>query len=572
MLVIPLGLGTKLRRWPWATLAMAVVWIAVMVFDRSSDQISDGLFRASAQRGVKPASRNLFVEYCKSRHGDLNTCRRYSLLVWTGFPDKSERRPSIKLAEKVKHPGLRQTTKKPDWETPKAIVAMEQESKQSTKIRSELKDCGHKPKCFVYKDILWRFFETQRNQPKVLAGFKGYASYMRAINGYRQDLLRLCQKSDCLISTNINPASLLMAQLRHGSLTHLAGNLIVFIIFGIYVEQRTRRWLYIGITALGGTFGLLVHARFFGDADTLVIGGSANISTVLGMFYVFFFHKRMRLQVWLPRRAYMGTPFYAEVKYCFPLLFVLSDLAGGFDSGFSNLLTSHVAHFAHLSGFLFGVVSALIIVRMWRLPKAFIYEPEVKDMQALEASRDMGEILSRARTILNYNPDNVHAMEFGCYAYLCWAPTVRPADVSGVFESGRGFVSKHLQSVCAINTRGVQERYACKLLDLMPLYMPFRIYLANLGQINALRLGDYALQNGSPMLALRLYDFYLSRFPLAIKATTVEDTACNVIGALVSSVENVAALNTFLVYHPDSLLATRIGAWIANVSDEGKVA
>ena len=559
MFVFPLGLGTKLRRWPIATVAIALLWIGVMVSDRSSDRITEILVRLSADRGVRDVSRALFVQYCKARKGDDKACRRYSLLVWTGFPGKSN----------IKAPVM----KGKNWfETAKRLTAAVREQRQAEEIRRQLKNCRQSRQCFVYKDIVWRFQEQERNNLAAFDGLRAYPAYFRAMRAYKSDLRTLCRQLDCLISTNINLPAIGMAQLRHGSYMHLFGNLLAFVIFGIYVEQRTRRLLYVAVLVLGGTFGMMIHARFFGSADTLVLGGSANVSAVMGMFYVFFFHKKMRLQVWLPRRAYLGTAFYAEVKYCFPLFFVLSDVSGGFDSGFSSLLTGRVAHFAHLAGLGFGMIAALIIVKMWRLPRALIYEQEIPDLKSLAGSGDMDDVLSRSRRLLSVNPDNTYAMKICCMAYLKWLTSTRRQGHETTFDNGKLFLLAHLQSFCAIQVRQGDLQSSVEMLRQVPIFMPFRLYLGKLGQLTSLKLGDYALVNGDPLLAFRLYDFYLSRYQLAQKGSTVEETAYNIIGALAASKENVAAMRGFLASHAESLLADRVAAWLANVAPEGVVA
>ena len=66
------------------------------------------------------------------------------------------------------------------------------------------------------------------------------------------------------------------------------------------------------------------------------------------------------------------------------------------------------------------------------------------------------------------------------------------------------------------------------------------------------------------MLALRLYDSFLSRFPLSVKCRGIEHTAADIILGLPPSSENVEVLSTYLCYHTESLLAPRVGAWLSN--------
>jgi membrane associated rhomboid family serine protease len=559
MVVFPLGLGTKLRRLPLVTLAIAALWTAVAFLDHSDDRITEGLVDAVATSGIRDASRDLFVQYCRSRSGGDRNCRKYAVLVWTGFPARA----ISKLSDHGEdHHG--------EDHLPLDVTAMKAEFDTAKLLRKELTDCGHSKSCFVYKSIIWKFLDEHQRHPAAFAALRGYRSFRTALFDYHLDLKRLCAANDCLVKGNINLRSLIAAQLRHGGFLHLLGNLVAFLIFGVYVEQRTGRLLYLAVIVAGGTLGMAVHAAFFGGTDTIALGGSADVSAVMGMFYVFFFRARMCFLVWLPRKIYAGTSYFADVRYCFPLLFVLSDVAGGLDNGFADLVTTKVAHFAHLTGLLFGMGCAYLIARLRPVPKPFLFEGEAEDLADLQKMTDLGKILDRAGTLIKRNPENVHALEFACGAFLRWsqATTVaREQGAAALHDRGRAFLADHLATICAINARSGELRYACKLLSLVPLAMPYKVCLGRLGQVSALKLADYALAQGHPILAFRLYDLFLSRFPLSVKCRAVEDTAADLIANLTPDRETVAALNTFLTFHQESMLGPRLGAWLANLKD-----
>lgn len=553
MLVIPLGLGTRLRRWPIMTLAIGILWMVVAVLDHSDEKISTDLWATVAQSGVRDRARQLFVDYCVSRHGKRPTCERYAVLVWTGFPGQAAPSKDGKLI-KVSGP------RNPKWR-----AGMQREAEAAKKVRRELKDCDSSRRCYVYKDMLWRFLDDQRmTASHGLAGLSSYKTYMAAVRSYRTSLGRICQQHDCLVESNVTPWSVGLAQLRHGGWLHLCSNMLMLIIFGMYVEQRTSRLLYLGVLAVGGTLGMLVHAAIFSHGDRIVLGGSANVSAVLGMFYVFFFHQRMKFRVWLPRKFYWGTDFMAPVKYCFPLLFLLTDVVGGLDSGFAALGGSNVAHFAHLTGFGVGALAAGLIMATRQLPKRVLFESELADLTKLVAIRDMRGVLDAAEQILACNPNNTHAMEYACGVFLRWSQVARVNEDAALFDRARLFVASHLKTVCAIAVRDGEERAACKLLSQMPLYMPYRIYLANLGQLSILKLADFALNERHPILALRLYDLYMTRNPLSVQVSAVEATCLEVISRIIPDAEHIKVLQSYLNYHPDSLLAARIGAWLSN--------
>lgn len=546
MIVLPLGLGTKLKRPAWVSIVLCLVWIAAYVVDRSDDRIFTGIFDAVSETGVRDRARDLFVDYCRSRRGSVAECRKYAVLVWTGYPAKDELKGGADPTEDERF-----TTR---------VLA---EQTIAERLKKGLRRCDVDPRCFAYKDIVWRFLDQSHQRYKVFADLASYAPYASAVKTYRKRLAKVCAANDCLVQSNITAASLAAAQLRHGSFTHLAGNLIMFLIFGIYAEQRTHRLVYLLTVVVGGTIGMAVHAAFFSSGDTLALGGSANVSAAMGLFFGFFFRQNMRFLVWIPiRRHFFGRPFPAPVALAFPLVFILSDVIGGFSSGFNDLSTGSVAHFAHLSGFAFGAAVAFVITSLRPLPLPFIYEDELADMKALESQRDPAAALHKASDMIRYNPDNVHALEVGASLFLRWAGGAPPNDNAALFDQGRRFLIDHMPTVCAVNVRKNELRYACRLLSQMPMYMPYPVYLERLGQVPSLCLADYALIQGHPILSLRLYDFFLSVYGRSTKRGAIESTCLQALACLPPSAENVRALELFSTYHPASALNPWIAAWV----------
>lgn len=552
MLFLPLGLGTRPRRFPAVTVAIATLWVLMMFVDKSDQAISRQMLTAAKKSGIRDQSRNLFVEFCKQQGGVDWNCRKYSVLLWTGIP------PGQKKARKKASPT------ELTLEGLKNYKNLLTEMKAAELARSSLEDCSESKVCLKYKRIVKRFFAGSKAQPQMFSQMRSYAGYTQASGRFERYLKNICERHGCLSRSYVSPVSVGLAQLRHGSWMHLLGNLAALVIFGIYVEQRTGRLLFLLLAAAGGSFGLVVHALYFGNSQSIVLGGSANVSCVMGMFLVFFFHSKMRFLVWLPRKIYTGSSFYADVKYCFPLLFIIGDLVGGFGQGIGSVTGANVAHFAHLSGLAFGMTAALIFTQIHRLSRPLLFKGEDEDIRALERCLDMDEVLDRASTMVQVNPENVHAMEYACGAFIRWSQVGDYIIKKNTLDYGRSFLMNHLSTVCAINARRGEMRYACKILSQIPLYMPYRFYLHRLGQVSTLKLADYALSQGHPLLALRLYDFFMSRYPLSLKTDSLMDTVLELLATLPPSRENTHSLSAFLKYHPDSQLAERVAAWLSN--------
>jgi hypothetical protein len=70
------------------------------------------------------------------------------------------------------------------------------------------------------------------------------------------------------------------------------------------------------------------------------------------------------------------------------------------------------------------------------------------------------------------------------------------------------------------------------------------------------------LANGHPILALRLYDYFLAEFPASLKVPGVERTAHEVLARLTGHDENRRVLTSFSQFHPDSCLTPAVAGWL----------
>lgn len=148
--------------------------------------------------------------------------------------------------------------------------------------------------------------------------------------------------------------ALLTSLFLHAGFLHLFGNLLVLWIYGDNVEYRLGRIRYLGLYFGGGIAATLTHALVDLDSTLPLIGASGAISAVLGAYFIWFPHNRVRLFVWLfpfiartvmvPARLVLGL--YLIVDNLLPFL-----VAGATDRG-------GVAHGAHIGGFLVGVAVA----------------------------------------------------------------------------------------------------------------------------------------------------------------------------------------------------------------------
>ena len=563
MLVLPLGLGTKLRRWPIITLMIALAWVAVFVGDHSDDRMANGLAAIVNRSGVRETTRQLFVEYCTIHQGTSSSCKKYASLIWSGYPGGSKGKKD-RVASLV------------DPTAQSAVQAMiglgslnaysaRTEQKRDEQLRTELQDCGTSKTCFKYKEMVWSFLSGNADAAAGgISKLPSYAEYRASQSIFLRAMQRLCAANDCLMPGQVTAKSLLLAQLRHAGLVHFLMNLLALLMFGIYVEQRGNRLSYFTAVVVSGTVGMGVYATFFNSADTAVIGGSAIVSAVMGMFYVFFFHSKMRFLVWLPRRIYAGTRFSADVRYCFPLFFLVSEAASGLDGGFSDLATHKVAHGAHLIAFVTGMLTAYLISRWRTVARPLIFEQEATTILDLQVTRNLSRVIRESLSLLSWNPENVAIREVACAAALRSRVLGLEDAPKSVRLAAHAFLVENLTTVCAVNARQGGFRFICHLLNRIPIWLPLGTYLDRLGSLNILKVGDFALEQAQAMLAIRLYDLYLMRFPLAAMSTVVEASAADAVARLSPSRQAISDIEAYLRNHPSSLLSTRLVAWLAN--------
>jgi membrane associated rhomboid family serine protease len=146
----------------------------------------------------------------------------------------------------------------------------------------------------------------------------------------------------------------------HGSWDHILGNMLFLAIFGKNVEDRLGHLPYLLFYFAGGFVATLTQTLMtlvFGTAAEAAVpnlGASGAIAAVLGAYFVFYPNSRVLTLVvfWLTR-----IPAWVFLGIWFLYQFIEGNY-GLFSAGANG---GGVAFFAHIGGFLFGVLVARII-------------------------------------------------------------------------------------------------------------------------------------------------------------------------------------------------------------------
>ena len=143
----------------------------------------------------------------------------------------------------------------------------------------------------------------------------------------------------------------------HGGWLHLLGNLLFLWIFGNNVEDRLGHVAFLLFYLVGGIAAALAQVVIAPQSDIPLVGASGAIAAALGAYIVLFPGARILSLVFL------GF-FYQLLEV--PALIVLGfwfvlQLASGFAGFGAETAQGGVAFFAHIGGFVFGVVVGVLL-------------------------------------------------------------------------------------------------------------------------------------------------------------------------------------------------------------------
>jgi membrane associated rhomboid family serine protease len=142
----------------------------------------------------------------------------------------------------------------------------------------------------------------------------------------------------------------------HGGWLHIGGNMLYLWIFGNNVEDRLGALPYLGFYLLGGLAASALQIAFGPSSTIPSLGASGAIAAVLGAYFVLWPRARVKTLVIFFFITWIEIP--ASVLLGF--WFVLQLFSGvGSISG----QTSDVAYWAHVGGFVFGLLVAWLFYR-----------------------------------------------------------------------------------------------------------------------------------------------------------------------------------------------------------------
>ncbi|MGB3393532.1 MAG: rhomboid family intramembrane serine protease [Stenotrophomonas sp.] len=146
---------------------------------------------------------------------------------------------------------------------------------------------------------------------------------------------------------------LFTALFLHADWSHLLGNLVFLLIFGMPAERVLGPWRLLLLFLLGGAAANLAALYAMGTPDRIIIGASGAVSALLGAYLALF--PGARLGVVLPLGLFLEfvrAPAFLLIGVWAALQVVFAYIGPSFGK---------VAWSAHLVGFLFGIVYGLYV-------------------------------------------------------------------------------------------------------------------------------------------------------------------------------------------------------------------
>ena len=142
--------------------------------------------------------------------------------------------------------------------------------------------------------------------------------------------------------------SILLSMFLHGGLLHIGGNMLFLWVFGNNIEDRFGRFRYLLFYLAGGFFAALAHILVQPRSTVPIIGASGAIAAVMGAYLVLYPKVRV------------------TTVFTFVLIFVKKIpaawlLIGWLISQFFLSPGEGVAWMAHVGGFVFGALLALVV-------------------------------------------------------------------------------------------------------------------------------------------------------------------------------------------------------------------
>jgi membrane associated rhomboid family serine protease len=149
--------------------------------------------------------------------------------------------------------------------------------------------------------------------------------------------------------------SIFVSMFLHGGWLHIGGNMLFLWVFGNNVEDKIGRIFYVLFYIAGGLAATLAQVAVGANSVVPNLGASGAIAAVLGAYLVMFPRRRVLTVV-----PFLFIPFFLPAFVVLGLWFVLQLFNGVASLSPTINAGGGIAFFAHVGGFVFGLLMALL--------------------------------------------------------------------------------------------------------------------------------------------------------------------------------------------------------------------
>ena len=161
--------------------------------------------------------------------------------------------------------------------------------------------------------------------------------------------------------------SILVAMFLHAGWLHFGGNMLFLWIFGDNIEDRLGHFRYLVFYLACGVAASLTHAFFNAGSRLPSLGASGAISGVLAAYL--FLYPRARILTLIPIFLFWTVEVPAFLFIVF--WFVVQFFSGTASLSTSTPTTGGTAYFAHIGGFVAGIVLLAALKPPLRRPPTY---------------------------------------------------------------------------------------------------------------------------------------------------------------------------------------------------------
>lgn len=151
------------------------------------------------------------------------------------------------------------------------------------------------------------------------------------------------------ITRGIDMHTLLTSMFLHGGWMHLIGNMLFLWVFADNIEAIIGSLLFLFFYLAGGLIGSAAHIMTNTESIIPSVGASGAISAVMGAYLIMFPKSKIKVFI-LIFTTYMPALIFLLIWFAQQMLSGIGSLSG------TSVETAGVAWWAHIGGFVFGVV------------------------------------------------------------------------------------------------------------------------------------------------------------------------------------------------------------------------